>query len=298
MNSIQTKFTFSTFFLILVSLLLLSSCVAPVAVKEKGGTKALLDTQNDYTKELIKLDTRSGVTQNFLLFTPKKPIASVILFPGGNGRLSITDSGFIPNNISNLVVRIKEQLAQAGFTVALVDSPTDMQGQHGMYVNSFRCTDSHVQDISKVVEYLKGKNDIPVWLFGFSMGNHSATYLAGIFKDKIAGIIIASSITNWSVFNATAYKDYPDGIINLNLDQVVVPALIVHHEKDSCKGSPSSRVPEIKKALINSPKVEIKYITGGSSSPIYCGPLGYHGFKGKEEDAFNAITGFIKSNSK
>jgi len=298
MNSIQAKFNILTLFSIFVVSLFISGCAAPPSIKIKGGTKALLKTRQDYTKELIKLNTRSDVTQKFLLFTPKKPIASVILFPGGNGKLSLTDSGWINNNAKNLVVRIKEDLARAGFMAALADAPSDKQGPHGMHAGSFRCTGSHVQDIRKVVHFLKEQKDIPVWLFGFSMGNHSATYLSSIFKDKINGLIIASSVTNWTVFNAPVYKDYPDGILNINLDQVSVPTLIVHHERDYCKGCPSSRVPEIKKALINSPKVEIKYITGGYTHSNPCGPLGHHGYAGKEKEALGAIVTFMKSNSK
>jgi len=295
--TIQTKIDILTLFSVFIVSLFISGCVAPPSVKIKEGTKALLTTKQDYTKELIKLNTRSDVTQKFLLFRPKNPIASVILFPGGNGKLSLADSGLINSNKNNLVVRIKEDLAKAGFMVALVDAPSD-KWFSGLHFGSFRCTSSHFQDMRKVVNYLKGQKDIPTWLFGFSMGNHSAAYLASLFKDNIDGLIIASSVTNWAVINVPVYKDYPDGILNIDLDLVSVPTLIVHHAKDYCKLCPSTRVPEIKKALVNSPKVEIKYITGGHTHANPCGPLGHHGYGGKEKEALRAIVGFIKSNSK
>jgi len=41
-----------------------------------------LKAKEPYAKELIKLTTRSGVTQKFVLSTPKDAKASIILFSG------------------------------------------------------------------------------------------------------------------------------------------------------------------------------------------------------------------------
>jgi len=278
-----------------VILFFFMGCASAPIEKIDGGTRTVLEKKSAYNLELIKLDTRPGVSQNFLLYTPEKPKACVMLFPGGDGRLALTDSGWIRENRNNLVVRIKEDLVRAGFMVALVDAPTDKLGQHGMFVGSFRCTTTHYGDMRKVIEYLKARKNIPVWLFGFSIGNHSTTFLAGLFKKEINGMIIASSVTNWSVLNPKTLRGYPDGILSMNLDQIFVPVLIVHHENDRCKLCPPSRIPKIKKGLKNSPRVEIKYISGGQTHSNPCGPLGHHGYRGKEKDALNAIVDFIKS---
>ena len=91
---------------------------------------------------------------------------------------------------------------------------------------------------------------------------------------------------NLKVFNAKTV--YPDGILNVALDQISVPALIVHHEKDYCKGCPPSRVPQVAEALINSPKVEIKYISGGYSGEIT--PAGEYS---KRSELNRGVTGDI-----
>lgn len=282
----------------LVSILaLISGCAATPPVKIEGGTRTVLETKKGaYTRELIKLDTRPGVSQKLLIDIPESPMACVMLFPGGDGRLSLTDSGRIRENRYNLVVRIKEDLVRAGFMTVLVDAPTDKLGQNGMFAGSFRCTTPHYEDMRKVVGYLKSQREIPIWLFGFSMGNHSTTYLAGFFGNEIDGLIIASSVTNWAVFKPKTLRRYPNGILDIHLDRVTVPVLIVHHENDRCKACPSSRVPEIKKGLRKAPRVEIKYITGGLTHSNPCGPRGHHGYRGKEQEALAAIVNFIESN--
>jgi len=196
----------------------------------------------------------------------------------------------------NLTVRIYEDLLKAGFTVALVDAPSDKQGQWGMHEGSFRCTQTHVEDITGVLGFMKREKDIPAWLMGFSMGNHSATYFATVRSENSDGLIITSGITNWTALDTTVYKDYPDGILNMQLDRISVPTLIVHHEKDRREGSPPSRVLNIKEGL-KSAKVEIKSISGGSQGSHRCGPTGYHGFKGKEKELLSVISSFISAES-
>ncbi|MSP81081.1 MAG: hypothetical protein EXR02_08505 [Rhodospirillales bacterium] len=36
--------------------------------------------------EIVTVKTREGVTQSFTLLAPDRPVASVILLPGGNGK--------------------------------------------------------------------------------------------------------------------------------------------------------------------------------------------------------------------
>ena len=288
MNVIPAKDCSLKLFLTCIFPLFFCICVITIPINNASAS--------DFTEEVVMLETRSSVTQKFLLLTPvQKPSASIVLFPGGNGKLALSDSGSIRANDQNLVVRIKEKLAKAGFTIALVDAPTDKQGRHGMHAGSHRVTGNHEQDIRAVIDYLKKQYDVPVWFMGFSMGSHSAAYLAGAFNSKIDGIVMASSVTNWKVFKAkSAYKAYPNGILDIDLDKIVVPVLILHHKKDKCKGSLSSNIPRVAAALTNSPKVDVTYISGGFTHSNPCGPMGYHGFKGKEKEALNAIIDFIK----
>ena len=38
------------------------------------------------SNKLVKIETRSGVTQKFIIIKPSDPVASVILFTGGKGK--------------------------------------------------------------------------------------------------------------------------------------------------------------------------------------------------------------------
>lgn len=59
------------------SLFLFTSCATAPSAKPAAGP----------SYELVKVDSRSGVTQKFILIKPDDPVASVILFAGGGGGL-------------------------------------------------------------------------------------------------------------------------------------------------------------------------------------------------------------------
>src|SRR6266704_3136170 len=74
--------------------------------------------------EVIAVPTRSRVTQSFYLTEPAgPPAASLVLFPGGDGKLR----GYGPANLrkGNFLVRSRDLFAAQGFTVAVMDAPSD-----------------------------------------------------------------------------------------------------------------------------------------------------------------------------
>ncbi|MBM3580618.1 MAG: hypothetical protein FJX37_01450 [Alphaproteobacteria bacterium] len=110
--------------------------------------------------EIVTLKTREGVTQSFALLVPDRPVASVILFPGGNGKtaLHILKPGQMIRK-GNFLVRIRYHLQRLGLMVAVVDVPSDQQ-TGGMI--TFRHSDEHARDIGIVVDFLKAKAPVPV----------------------------------------------------------------------------------------------------------------------------------------
>src|SRR5579883_1322344 len=75
-------------------------------------------------EDLIQLPTRPGVTQPFWLMTPPgQPVASVILFTGGNGILGSAHRPVLRGR--NFLIRSRDKFAAAGFLVASVDAPSD-----------------------------------------------------------------------------------------------------------------------------------------------------------------------------
>jgi hypothetical protein len=235
--------------------------------------------------EIVTLRTREGVTQSFTLLVSDKPAASVILFPGGNGKtpLHILKPGQMVRK-GNFLVRIRYELQRLGLTVAIVDVPSDQQSG-GMI--TFRHSDEHARDIGVVVDYLKAKTPVPVWLIGTSRGTESAASLAIKLGSRIDGVILTSSIT---VQNRGG-----ENILRLPLDSVRVPVLAVAHKDDDCHVTPPNGADLIVQAVRASPRKKILIFEGGDppkSEP--CEALSAHGFFGIEKKVAAAIAEFIK----
>ena len=75
---------------------------------------------------LVKLKTPRGAEQAFILIKPDKPpTASVILFAGGHGALQLKSATSMGWGAGNFLVRSRDNFVAQGFTVAVVDAPSD-----------------------------------------------------------------------------------------------------------------------------------------------------------------------------
>ena len=63
----------------------------------------------------------------------------------------------------NFLVRMRKEFVQNGFTVAVIDAPSDRKSEKGM-IGGFRASPLHVEDIDHVVAFLRRRKGIPVWL--------------------------------------------------------------------------------------------------------------------------------------
>lgn len=241
--------------------------------------------------ELISLKTRDSVEQKFIFMKSDNPVASVILFAGGKGALSLSSFFGSPSigwGKNNFLVRTREQFAKNGFHVAVVDAPSDYQSEDGM-LGGFRDSFEHVEDIDHVINYLREQADVPVWLIGTSRGTESATNLAINSKQNPNGLVLTSSMTEENNNGVAVTEMY--------LDQIKIPALVVANDDDECRHTPPEGAEDIAGMLTASKKVEVKTFSGGDdpvSKP--CRALSYHGFLGIEDDVVNYIAEFIKSN--
>jgi hypothetical protein len=82
----------------------------------------------------------------------------------------------------------------------------------------------------------------------------------------------------------------------MDLDEIVVPTLLLAHRDDECPDTPASGVPEIQARLTNAPEVSEQYFTGGEKSPTSnpCRARTPHTFYGIDEDVVAVIADFIK----
>ena len=239
--------------------------------------------------EVIELSTRPEVIQQFLLIEHPDPIVNVILFPGGKGKLKLNED-WLRRRGNNFLVRTRKDLAALGFTVALLNAPSDRQGVQGMF-GGFRNSKEHAQDIDGVVSYLKELNKAAVWLVGTSRGTESAANGAIRLEGKINGLVLTASVTEPNNKGVELPR--------MDLARITVPTLIISHEDDKCRVTPPEGAEKIKAGLTRAPEVVIKYFAGGkdpSSEP--CKGLSSHGFYGIEREVINEIAAFITRNSK
>ena len=103
----------------------------------------------DISTRTVDIPTRSGVSNRVAILSPETPKAVVVLFAGGHGGLQITDDGKFGWGEGNFLVRTRELFVKAGLMVVIVDAPSDRL--HEPYLNGFRQTKEHVQDVNAVL---------------------------------------------------------------------------------------------------------------------------------------------------
>ena len=232
----------------------------------------------------FRLDTRPNVTVPVFYIKVDKPIATVVLLPGGSGKFGKLVDGK-PSG-ENFLVRARDEFANAGFNVAIMGPPSDGLDLMG----KARVSAEHILDIKTLVDFLKKDTGLPIWLVGTSRGTISATAAAIAFgNDALAGIVLTSSIVS--------YKD-PANVPAQDLEKIRIPALVLHNEKDACVWCAPYEVKNIMKGLKNSATKKLVMVNGGENpTGNACEALHYHGFIGIEKPTVETITNWIKNPS-
>lgn len=230
------------------------------------------------------LPTRDGVEQPLWLIEPDNATHSVILFAGGKGKLDIDESGI--GKEGNFLVRTRDQFANQGMVVAVVDKPSDKKK-----LFRFRKTKKHAKDIKAVIKFLRERHpDNPLWLVGTSRGTISVANIAARFQGgaKPDGIVLTSSVTKKS-------KKKLDSLEDIDLSEITVPTYIVHHKHDECLVTPYDEAEALMDALSSVEVKEFKGFSGGRTKGKPCKGKSYHGFLGIEEKVVKSIVDWIKA---
>ena len=211
-----------------------------------------------------------------LLAAVSKPSAVVLLFPGGGGMPVIYDNGSVKSK--HTFVRSQDLWAQYGINAVLVDSPYDLGD---LRRGNLRGRNEHLSRVDEVVNFYKKKFDLPVWIFGHSMGSSTVTNYANEISrsnGKLRGIIIAGTI------NAASLDD-----------GVSLPALGIHHEGDACAGTPVAASRRIIEGRPTKYISKLEIIEGGISEGNVCDSFAYHGFNQTEPELIKRAANFILS---
>lgn len=239
-------------------------------------------------EELRTIPTRPGVTQALLLLRPPgpgAPVATVVLFAGGDGDLALTAAG-IGKLQGNFLLRTRQRWAREGFLVAILDRPSDRTG--GLW--NFRTTAEHAADVRAAIAALRETARVPVWLVGTSMGSLSAANAAArLTEGGPDGVVLTSSVTETSKLSYETTR-------HAGLGDIRVPTLVVHHKDDACRASPYSGAEAIVRALRQAPAKELLAFEGGRPPISHpCEAKAAHGYLGIEATVVEAIGTWIRA---
>lgn len=227
---------------------------------------------------IVTLETRPGInlTSYFMLREGAK--ANLLILTGGSGSIGLKDG--VPTS-ENFLVRNRERFAAAGFNVFLMGRPADRSDLDA----AFRISAEHVEDLRRVVDFLRKENGLPVWLVGTSRGTTSGAAGAIALGQDIAGLVLTSSITRITT---------PGAVASQNIEAIRVPTLVMHHARDACRACRPHEVSWIMDKLTNAPVKKLMVVDGGGEARgDPCEPLHWHGFIGMDAEAVAAITNWI-----
>lgn len=299
MNSRAACWLTSSLFMFLLIVSAFSGC-APTGGKAISGSQSKKPT---YTEMVVQLEPRAGVKLKFLLIKPENPVASVILFPGGPGYLGLSNTFGKPriNRINDVyLVKNRHNYAREGLMVALMDVPSDCKnkGDWGVRTkndNPYKLSMEQIQDVKSVIAYLKAEKDCPVWLMGTSRGTLSVANAGIHIKDGIDGLVFTSTLTErGEKHKFLVYQ--PRAVLDLDLESITVPVLIVSHRDDYCPYSLPSTGNDLKDRLTHAEEVRVGFFSGGKKQEgSVCGWLSPHGFYGVEDRVDKQIAEYIKA---
>jgi pimeloyl-ACP methyl ester carboxylesterase len=225
--------------------------------------------------------TIDGAPQNVLFVAPAgKPVAAVVMFPGGDGQIGIDATGSIARP-GNFLIRTRDKWLARGFLFVAVDAAVGRAGTRGDRIGQ-----ANQRAIGEIVRAVRQRTVAPIWLVGTSAGAPAA--LAG------AATLPAGSIKGVVISSPVSMPGLHDTVFDVALARISVPVLIMFHNDDSCRLSPPFNAPRIKAALTAASVVEVQEFAGGSfPRSAACEPFSHHGFIGIEDQVVNAAANWI-----
>ncbi len=221
---------------------------------------------------------------------------TVLLLPGGSGHVNLDDKACPRALKGNSLVRSIPIFNASGFGTALLDAPSDFQGEDGLA--GFRSASQHAVDIGKVIADLRRRTQGSVWVVGTSRGSISAANAAARLSGPAAhdGVVLTSALMSGQ---SAAKKTWvAQTVFDLPLEAIRQPLLLIGHAADRCVRSPPDAMEKVT-ARTRGVRQQVVTIAGG---PAYDGPPGInacegrspHGFVDQEAEVVAGIARFIR----
>lgn len=238
------------------------------------------------TGKMLRVPTRGDAVVPIYWAPQTNASATVVLLSGGAGGIGTLNKDGWPSS-ENFLIRSGALFANQKFNVAMVSRPSDIKDLD----YHVRVSELHMNDLRESLLKIKQMSDAPVWIIGTSRGTISAAAFAISEKSRglIDGVVLTSSVTNSKFTGAVPSQD---------LERIVVPVLVLHHEKDACVACRPHEVPLIFKKLVSTPmkkQIIVDGGTGAAGNP--CEAEHWHGFIGMEKDVVAFIASWIQQPS-
>lgn len=253
---------------------LFASIAVALALLVSGGARAA---------EIVKVATRPGVTESYLLMVDPSapPKAVAVMFSGGEGIVRLPDdiSKLKLKRHSNFLVRTRGIFRDQEVAVAILDVPSD---HYSGMDDRFRVSGAHAADVRIVVQDIRKRlPDAKIFLVGTSRGTLSAAYAGRAAVGHIDGVVLTSTLF-YGGNMGVGLHDFDFGSIRTRL-------LFVHHGNDACKQTP------YRDALRQAQKgfTLVTVVGGRPAESDPCESLSAHGYFGKEEATVTAIKNWM-----
>ncbi len=151
------------------------------------------------------------VSQSYLLvhegdpgLTIANPIATLLLFVGGGGRLRLSNQQLHIDAV-NFLLRTRHLFAARGpFDVAVMDAASDFlnSGLFPKGLRGQRVSAQYLEDMQRVTSDLRARfPGLPIWAVGTSRGSIAAALVAAQLNRPQGpdGVVLTSSVTVWLV---------------------------------------------------------------------------------------------------
>ena len=196
-----------------------------------------------------------------VLIKPNAPRASVILLPGGDGRIAAGDHGDINGLKGNQLVRTRQAYAARGLAVLVVDANTPLDG---------------------AVQYMAAIKR-PVTVIGTSRGTiRAAQGIAGGARPD--ALVLTSGLLS-------AESGSGQNVMSILGSPASLPrTLVIHHRQDSCRLTlPAGVEPFVK---WSAGRARAVWVSGGINEGDPCEARAYHGFNGLDGQIVGIAAGF------
>jgi hypothetical protein len=197
-----------------------------------------------------------------VLLRPPAPKGSVILMPGGDGRIAVRPGGRIGRLKNNQLVRTRGAFVQHGLAVLVVDSGVDL---------------------AAAVSYMRNIKP-PVMVIGTSRGTLRAA--RGIARGARPGALILTS----GFLSAESGSRTENVVAILGSPAKLPRTLVIEHRHDGCRfTNPAGVAPFIHWAAGRARAV---WVDGGIAKGNPCKAKSHHGFYGIDARVVALEVGF------